>query len=108
MQTSLSAAASPLPPRMRVGCAGWSLPRAVWPEFPAVGTHLQRYAQRLNAAEINSSFYRPHQPGAYARWAASVPDNFRFSVKLPKTITHQQRLRDCAPLHSANTIRTSL
>ena len=87
-------AASPLS-RVRAGCAGWSLPRPLWPEFPAAGTHLQRYAARFNAVEINSSFYRPHQSGTYARWADSVPDNFRFSVKLPKTITHQQRLADC-------------
>ena len=86
---------------MRVGCAGWSLPRAAWPAFPADGTHLRRYAARLNAAEINSSFYRPHQSATYARWAASVPDDFRFSVKLPKTITHQQRLQGCAPLLDA-------
>ncbi len=83
---------------IKVGCAGWSLPRAAWPEFPAGGTHLQRYAERFNAVEINSSFYRPHQPGTYARWADSVPENFRFSVKLPKAITHQQRLVDSAPL----------
>lgn len=44
------------------------------------------------------SFYRPHQCASYARWAASVPDHFRFSVRLPKTITHQQRLQSCAPL----------
>lgn len=84
--------------RVKAGCAGWSLPRAQWPKFPAAGTHLQRYATRLNAVEINSSFYRPHQPATYARWAASVPKNFRFSVKLPKTITHQQRLVNCAGL----------
>ena len=101
MQTSLFAARSHLSPQVRVGCAGWSLPRAAWPEFPTDGTHLQRYAARLNAAEINSSFYRPHQSATYARWAASVPDPFRFSVKLPKTITHQLRLRDCAPLLDA-------
>ena len=81
-----------------MGCAGWSLPRTAWAEFPAAGTHLQRYAARFNAVEINSSFYRPHQPGTYARWADSVPENFGFSVKLPKTITHQQRLLNCAPL----------
>lgn len=86
------------PARIKVGCAGWSLPRAMCPAFPVAGTHLQRYAARFNAVEINSSFYRPHQPDTYARWAASVPDHFRFSVKLPKTITHQQRLIDCAPL----------
>lgn len=83
---------------INIGCAGWSLPRALWPAFPAAGTHLQRYADRFNAVEINSSFYRPHQTATYARWAASVPDNFRFSVKLPKTITHQQRLAGCAGL----------
>ena len=98
--TDSSAPASP-PSRIKVGCAGWSLPRAAWPEFPADGTHLQRYAARLNVAEINSSFYGPHQSATYARWAASVPDSFRFSVKLPKTITHQQRLRECAPLLAA-------
>ena len=87
--------------RVKVGCAGWSLPRAVWPEFPAAGTHLQRYGTRFNAVEINSSFYRPHQPGTYARWANSVPENFRFSAKLPKTITHQQRLLNGAPLLDA-------
>ena len=105
MQTSLfpdqsapkAAALSPAVPA-RVGCAGWSLPRLLWPEFPAAGTHLQRYAARLNAVEINSSFYRPHQAATYARWAASVPENFRFAVKLPKTITHRQRLVDCAGL----------
>ncbi|MDO9115976.1 MAG: DUF72 domain-containing protein [Polaromonas sp.] len=83
---------------VRIGCAGWSLPRDSWPAFPDTGTHLQRYAQRLHAVEVNSSFYRPHQPATYERWAAAVPAGFRFSVKLPKTITHENRLRDCAPL----------
>jgi uncharacterized protein YecE (DUF72 family) len=53
---------------------------------------LERYAARFNAVEINSSFYRPHQPKTYARWAAATPDAFRFSVKLPKRITHEARL----------------
>lgn len=86
---------------VRIGCAGWSLPKDSWPQFPDTGTHLQRYAQRFNAVEINSSFYRPHQPATYERWAAAVPAGFRFSVKLPKTITHEKRLQGCAPqLHS--------
>jgi uncharacterized protein YecE (DUF72 family) len=83
---------------VRTGCAGWSLPRDSWPQFPDSGTHLQRYAGRLMAAEINSSFYRPHQPATYERWADSVPADFRLSVKLPKTITHEKRLRDCGGL----------
>lgn len=55
---------------------------------------LARYAQVFDAVEINSSFYRPHKPQTYARWAASVPESFRFSVKVPKTVTHDRRLVD--------------
>lgn len=83
---------------MRVGCAGWSLPRAVVDDFPTDGSHLQRYAGRLNAAEINSSFYRPHRCQTYAAWAAAVAADFRFSVKLPKAITHEARLKGCQGL----------
>ena len=82
---------------IHLGCAGWSLPRQYADEFPAPGSHLQRYATGLNAVEINSSFYRPHRPDTYARWAASVAADFRFAVKLPKSITHEQRLRGAMP-----------
>ncbi|MHC8286029.1 DUF72 domain-containing protein [Pseudomonas sp. XS1P51] len=82
-------------PQVYVGCAGWSLPREHWPLFPVRGTHLQRYASQLTAVEINSSFYRPHRPPTYLRWAQSVPASFRFSVKMPKLITHVQRLQSC-------------
>jgi uncharacterized protein YecE (DUF72 family) len=76
----------------RVGVAGWAIPKDHKAQFPDDGSHLERYASRLNAVEINSSFYRPHQPATYVRWAASVPDEFRFSAKVPKAITHEQRL----------------
>ncbi|MRW84915.1 DUF72 domain-containing protein [Pseudoduganella sp. FT26W] len=82
----------------RLGCAGWSISREAAPSFDGAGSHLERYAAVLNAVEINSSFYRPHQPQTYARWAGSVPDDFRFSIKLPKTITHERRLKDIAAL----------
>lgn len=84
--------------QIHVGCAGWNLPRDYWPQFPADGTHLQRYASQLTAVEINSSFYRPHRPQTYVRWAQSVPAAFRFSVKMPKLITHVQRLQGCERL----------
>jgi len=80
----------------RVGTAGWSIPKQHAAEFPAGGSHLQRYAARLPAVEINSSFYRPHRAATYARWAASVPDDFAFAVKVPKDLTHARRLRDPA------------
>jgi uncharacterized protein YecE (DUF72 family) len=77
---------------VRIGTAGWSLPRAWRAEFPEEGSYLARYAARLNCAEINSSFYRQHRRAVYERWAASVPDDFRFAVKIPRAITHDQAL----------------
>lgn len=77
---------------MRVGTAGWSIPRAVAGEFWGEGSHLERYARVLDYAEINSSFYRPPRAGTWARWAASVPDGFRFAVKAPRAITHEGKL----------------
>lgn len=81
---------------LRIGTAGWSLPRGVASHFPDHGSHLQRYAAVFDAVEINSSFYRPHRRETYARWAATVPSGFRFSVKLAREITHDLRLRACA------------
>lgn len=76
------------PCTLRVGTAGWNIPKAVSDRFPGEGTHLQRYATTFRAAEINSSFYKPHRRVTYERWAESVPQDFRFSVKLPKSISH--------------------
>jgi uncharacterized protein YecE (DUF72 family) len=76
----------------RIGTAGWSIPKRHTAAFPAGGSHLERYAQRFNAVEINSSFYRPHRRTTYARWAASVPADFAFAVKAPREITHDLRL----------------
>ena len=60
--------------------------------FPAKGTHLIRYAGKLNSAEINSCFYREHKPETYRKWAAAVSDDFRFAVKMPRQITHEGEL----------------
>ena len=76
-----------------VATAGWSIPRTVATQFPGEGTHLKRYARVLRGVEINSSFYRDHSSDTYARWAAQTPRTFRFAVKVPRTITHDARLR---------------
>lgn len=75
-----------------VGSAGWNIPRLHKGRFSSEGSGLQRYASRLNAAEINTSFYRPHAVKVYERWAASVPLDFRFAVKMPKVISHERGL----------------
>jgi uncharacterized protein YecE (DUF72 family) len=87
--------------RMRVGTAGWAIPRRSAEQFPAGGTTLERYALRFHCTEINTSFYRPHRPETYARWAAAVPSDFRFAVKMPRQVTHERRLVGAAALVDA-------
>ena len=83
---------------LRIGTAGWSVPATVADAFPIEGTSLERYATRFECAEINSTFHRSHRPATYERWRASVPPDFRFSAKLPKTISHQHKLVGCDEL----------
>lgn len=84
--------------RIRIGCAGWSLPAAQRARFGAGASVLAAYASRLDAVEINSSFYRPHRRATYERWADSVPAGFAFSVKLPRAITHEAGLCGAGPM----------
>lgn len=81
---------TPEPPR--IATAGWSVPAAHAERFAGPGSHLERYARVMDAVEINTSFYRPHRRATYERWAAATPAHFRFSVKTPKLLTHEQRL----------------
>jgi uncharacterized protein YecE (DUF72 family) len=76
-----------------IGCAGWTLPQECLDSFPGPGAHLERYARALPAVEINTTFYRPHRPETFERWAASVPADFRFSLKAHRAITHFRRLK---------------
>ncbi|HEU0149344.1 MAG TPA: DUF72 domain-containing protein [Bradyrhizobium sp.] len=74
--------------RLLLGTAGWNVPTSSRERVGGAGSHLERYAQALSAVEINSSFYRPHRLQTYERWARVTPDDFRFSVKVPKVVTH--------------------
>ena len=82
-----------MPRRIFVGTAGWSIPRACRYRCPSDGTHLQRYSRVFGCAEVNSSFHRSHAAATYAKWAESTPHEFRFAVKIPRTITHDHQLR---------------
>jgi uncharacterized protein YecE (DUF72 family) len=82
-----------------VGTAGWAIPATERDAFRESGTSLERYASVLRGVEVNSSFHRPHRRSTWERWAASVPEEFRFAVKMPKEISHVRRLVDAqAPL----------
>jgi uncharacterized protein YecE (DUF72 family) len=85
-------------PRIRVGCAGWSIASTQRALVGDGASQLARYATRFDAVEINSTFYRAHRASTYQRWADSVPADFRFSAKLPRSITHDARLYAVAPL----------
>jgi uncharacterized protein YecE (DUF72 family) len=79
--------------KLYIGTAGWNVPGIHAQHFASEGTHLARYAQKLNSAEINSCFYREHKTETYRKWAASVPEDFRFAVKAPRAVTHEGELR---------------
>lgn len=84
--------------RIHIGTAGWQIRREHESHFKGAPSVLARYATRFSGIEINSSFYRPHRPQTYTRWASIVPSAFRFAVKVPRAITHERRLRGCEDL----------
>lgn len=79
---------------VRIGTAGWAIPRLVAQNFADHGSGLERYSAVFDAAEINSTFRKDHRPTTLDRWASTVPDDFRFSIKMPKLISHMLKLRD--------------
>jgi uncharacterized protein YecE (DUF72 family) len=84
---------------IRIGCAGWNIPREVASQFAGGKSHLERYARVLNCVEINTSFYRPHRPTTWERWRDSVPAGFQLAVKMPRSITHEGELNcEAGPL----------
>jgi uncharacterized protein YecE (DUF72 family) len=79
------------------GASGFSF--ASWrPGFYPAGTRsedfLAYYSERLATVEVNSTFYRLPPPGTFERWAATVPEGFRFAVKMPRAITVFGRVDD--------------
>jgi uncharacterized protein YecE (DUF72 family) len=75
--------------RLHVGCAQWT--HKAWP-----WDRLQTYATWCNAVEGNTTFYATPKRETVANWAAQTGADFRFVLKLPRTITHEQRLRDAS------------
>lgn len=82
-------------PRLLVGCA-------MWAHQPWVGRYLSpgrkgeelaEYATWCNAVEGNTTFYAEPAASTVARWAAQAPSDFRFAFKVPRTVTHDRRLR---------------
>ncbi len=82
---------------IRLGCSGWDYRDWVGSLYERDETSkLKAYTSVFNTAEINSTFYSYPRPGLVLGWASHTPDDFLFSVKLNRTITHEKRLDTAA------------
>ena len=81
---------------LRIGCTGWSYSGWVGPFYPPnlhQKDHLKYYSSIFDTTEINSTFYRIPNIPMTSKWYLDTPDNFIFTAKLPKIITHENRLK---------------
>jgi uncharacterized protein YecE (DUF72 family) len=83
--------------QLYIGCSGWSYDAWLGHFYPVNldrKEFLHYYSQVFDFVEIDSSFYRPPSLFMTKRWASLTPDNFRFTGKFPRSITHEKRLSD--------------
>ncbi|MBD1557873.1 DUF72 domain-containing protein [Vibrio sp. S9_S30] len=86
---------------LRLGLTMWS--HSAWQAgFYGSGTQnserLEKYAQVFHTVEGNTTFYATPSDSTVQNWKAATHDDFRFTFKLPKSITHEHKLRGCEPL----------
>lgn len=82
-----------------IGTSGYNYPEwkgSFYPEKLSAAKMLPYYAERFPTVEINYTFYRFPTEKVLQGWAVATPPAFRFTLKAPKRITHDARLRDCA------------
>ena len=82
--------------RLYTGTSGYSYKEwkgSFYPEDLAAKSFLEFYASRLGAVEINNTFYRLPKTSVLENWAAQVPEDFRFSIKASRRITHFTRMK---------------
>jgi uncharacterized protein YecE (DUF72 family) len=83
--------------QLRIGMSGWRYPpwrASFYPKGLAQRLELEYASQQVNSIELNGSFYALQLPTSYQRWRAETPDDFVFSIKAPRFITHMKRLMD--------------
>ena len=84
-----------------VGTSGYNYPEwkgSFYPQNLAASKMLPYYGERFSTVEINYTFYRMPTAKLVTGWAAQVPSDFKFTLKAPKRITHDRKLRDVADL----------
>jgi len=78
---------------IRLGCSGWDYRDWVGTMYERdEPSKLKAYTSVFNTAEINSTFYSYPKPGLVMGWTAHTPDDFVYSVKLNRLVTHDKRL----------------
>jgi len=80
---------------VRIGCSGWNYKDwrgRVYPKGCPASRWLTHYATLFNTVEVNSTFYRLASPTAVANWVKQTPEDFVFSVKASRYLTHIKRL----------------
>ena len=85
--------------KLYIGTSGWSYPKGegTWTGYfypPGKIDELEYYSQFFNTVEINSSFYRPPNPGYVYNWVRRVPEGFLFTVKLWQKFTHPKMYKE--------------
>lgn len=84
-------------PQTRIGISGWRYGPwrgTFYPRGLAQARELEYASRRLNSIEINGTFYSLQRPESFRRWYAETPDDFVFSVKGGRFITHMKKLKD--------------
>lgn len=83
-----------------VGVSGFSYPKwrgKFYPKDTKSDKLLEAYSTKLNSVEVNSSFYNTPTEKTILKWAASVGEDFRFSFKANRRITHYKKLKNTQP-----------
>lgn len=83
--------------RVRIGISGWRYPgwRGVfYPETLVQRRELEFAANAFDTVEINGTFYSLQRPQSFAQWARQTPEDFIFSLKGSRYITHMLKLRN--------------
>jgi len=82
-----------------VGTSGYQYPEwkgTFYPQKMPPARMLRFYAEHFATVEINYTFYRMPNEQILAGWNSDTPESFRLTLKAPKRITHDARLRNCA------------
>lgn len=81
-----------------VGTSGYDYPEwkgSFYPDSLPASRMLGYYAERFPTVEINYTYHRTPNTRTLAGWSEATPETFRLTLKAPKRITHEARLRDC-------------